>query len=127
MHGNGRKPRRLSAAQAAEPAVKPVEGEQDAVLLPAAEGIMSPLGFPLLPVVIGYGFLFYVAVAMLASMATFHEEQVMVVGGKIYLGAVCLSILFTFGAWAAETAVKRSLPPGSDNEEAPADTPSVSN
>src|SRR5437588_13056382 len=110
MRGNGRTPHRAAATPAAEPMTDAAEAVLDDVLHPSASRIPSPLGFPLLPVVIGYGFLIYVAVAMLASMATFHEEQVMVLGGKIYLGAVGLSLLFTVGGWAAETAVQRTTP-----------------
>jgi hypothetical protein len=111
MRGNGRTPHRAAAAPAAEPMTDAAEAVLDDVLHPSAGRITSPLGFPLLPVVIGYGFLFYVAVAMLASMATFHEEQVMVLGGKIDLGAVGLALLFTLGGWAAEAAAQRVQPP----------------
>src|SRR5258707_8476439 len=124
MSGNGRKPRRATTAKVAEPVADSAEAVLDEVLHPSASRITSPLGFPLLPAVIGYGFLIYVAVAMLASMATFHEEQVMVIGGKIYLGAVGLSLLFTVGGWAAETAVQRTTPPPPDDPAASADEPS---
>jgi len=120
MRENGRKPRR-AAAPTPEPVTDAAEGMLDDVLHPSASRITSPLGFPLLPVVIGYGFLIYVAVAMLASMATFHEEQVMVVGGKLYLGAVGLALLFTIGGWAAEMASQRVQPTLPDDPSASVD------
>jgi hypothetical protein len=123
MRGNGRKPQHVPAAPAVESTADSA-GELDDVLTPSASRITSPLGFPLLPVVIGYGFLFFVAVAMLASMATFHEEQVMVVGGKFYLGAVGLAILFTLGGWVAEVASQQVKPNLPDDPAGSADAPS---
>jgi hypothetical protein len=122
MRSNGHKPQRVPAAQAAGTRAESAEAVLDDVLHPSANRITSPLGFPLLPVVIGYGFLVYVAIAKLASMAIFHEEQVVVVGGKIYLGAVGLSLLFTVGGWASEIAAQRiQAPPLADADSSSVD------
>lgn len=106
MRARGRKIRR-AVARHITPATDMTEVMLDDVLHPSSGAITSALGFPLLPVVIGYGFLIYVVVAMLASMATFYEERVMVVGGKLYLGAVALAVLFTLGGWVADFAARR--------------------
>jgi hypothetical protein len=115
MRGNGRKPQRAASTPTTAAVNSSAEAVLDDVLYPSASRITSPLGFPLLPVVIGYGFLLYVMVAMLASMATFHEEQVMVLGGKIYLGSVVLALLFTLGGWAAEIAARQVAPSSPDD------------
>ncbi len=107
MRARGRKIRR-AVARTAMPVTDTTEAMLDDVLHPPSGAITSALGFPLLPVVIGYGFLIYVVVAMLASMATFHEERVMILGGKFYLGAVVLALLFTLGGWVADIAGRRS-------------------
>lgn len=119
MRARGRKIRRAVARQIT-PTTDTAEAMLDDVLHPPSGAITSALGFPLLPVVIGYGFLIYVVVAMLASMATFREEQVMVVGGKIFLGAVVLALLFTLGGWLAETLSRRGTgnrQPGTESGE----------
>lgn len=113
MTVNGRTPRHVSTADAA--GKEEAEAMLDDVLHPSTNTITNALGFPLLPVVIGYGFLLYVAVAMLASMATFHETQVMVVGGKIYLVAVALSLLFSIGGWIADSIAQGARTPPADD------------